>query len=101
VIAVRADAPGLTVGPVLDPAYLRLATPPRQVKTVGPVCQIDWSPPTLAGQRPSHASEQVVGCQRSGQRLTVFVGGGGFIGPADLQTMANVTNVAWSAISGG
>ncbi len=102
VIAVRASAPGVTIGPVLDPSYLGLAKPPRQVMTVGQVsCQISWTPLILAGHAPDPSSEQVIGCQRSGPGLTVFVGGNGFTGPADLQAMVNLTNSAWSAIGGG
>jgi hypothetical protein len=102
VIAVRAAAPGLTIGPVPDPSYLGLATPPRQVKTVGQVaCQIDWTPPTPAGQQPPSSSEQVVSCQRSAPGLTIYVGGSGFIGPADMQAMASVVDAAWSAVTAG
>jgi hypothetical protein len=102
VIAVRAPAPGLTIGPVLNPKYLGLATSTRDTKTVGPVqCQILWSPPTLAGQTPAPPSEIVVGCQRSGPHLTVFVGGGGFTGPAGLAGMVALANSAWSAASAG
>jgi hypothetical protein len=102
VIAVRAEAPGLTLGPVTDPAYLRLATPDREVKTFGEVsCQILWNPPTLEGKTPDPASQYVLNCQRSGSGVTVFVGGSGFVGPADVQAMVGLTNAAWSAVSGG
>ena len=100
VIAVRAATPGLTVGPVLDPKFLGLATPTRETKTVGPVqCQIEWSPPTVAGQTPDPSSERVVGCQRSGSNVTVFVAGSGFAGPSGLATMVGLANSAWSAAS--
>jgi hypothetical protein len=101
VIAVRAGAPGLTIGPVIDAKYLGLATPTREVKTVGSVqCQVDWSPPTVAGQTPPDSSELVVGCQRSGRGLTVFTNGGGFSGQRGLDAMVGLTNAAWSAASG-
>ncbi len=100
VIAVRGATPGLTIGPVLDAKFLGLATPTRETKTVGPVqCQIQWSPPTLAGHTPDPSSEFIAGCQRSGAKLTVFVGGGGFTGPAGLATVVTLTNSAWSAVS--
>ena len=100
VIAVRAATPGLTIGPVQDPKFLGLATPEREVKTVGAVqCQIDWSPPTVAGQTPAPSSELVVACQRSEGRLSVFVASGGFAGPAGLAALVGLTNSAFSAAS--
>jgi hypothetical protein len=102
VIMVRAPSPGLTVGPVVDARFLGLARPEHQVIAVGPVsCQVDWSPPVTAGHSPSPSSEQVVGCQRSGPHLSVFVGGGGFVGPSDLQSMANLVDAAWASVGGG
>ena len=102
VIAVRGPAPGLTIGPVIDAAFLGLATPEREVKTVGAVsCQIFWSPPTVAGRTPPPSSEIVTGCQRSSSGVTVFTGGGAFAGPAGLATMVNLTNAAWTAASAG
>jgi hypothetical protein len=104
VIAVRGSAPGLTIGPVIDAVFLGLATPEREVKTVGEVsCQIFWSPPTVAGRTPPPSSEIVTGCQRSSSGVTVFTGGGGggFAGPAGLATMVNLTNAAWTAASAG
>ena len=100
VIAVRSGAPGLTIGPVIDPAYLGLATPEREVKTVGSVsCEIDWTP-VVAGNKPQPSDEHVGVCERSGSGVTVFVGGGGFSGPADLQSLAGLANQAWSAANG-
>ncbi|HUO73148.1 MAG TPA: hypothetical protein VMU39_20435 [Solirubrobacteraceae bacterium] len=100
VIAVRAPTPALTLGPVISASYLGLATPEREVRTVGAVsCQILWSPPTVAGHTPPSSSEHIVGCQRSTGGLTVFTGGGSFAGPADLQEIVDLTNAAWSAAS--
>jgi hypothetical protein len=102
VIAVRAAAPGLTIGPVVDAKYLGLATAPREVTAVGAVqCQIEWAPITVAGQTPPPSSELVVGCQRSGPRLTVFVGGAGFTGPGGLSAMVGLANAAYAAASSG
>ncbi len=101
VIAVRAAAPGLTVGPVQDAKYLGLATPSREVKAVGSVqCQIDWSPPTVAGQTPPDSSELIDGCQRTGPGVSVFVSGGGFRGQEGLNAMVGLADAAWSAASG-
>jgi hypothetical protein len=101
VIAVRATAPGMTIGPVSDPAFLGLATPEREVKSAGDVsCQIEWLPPTVAGQTAPASSEHVVACQRSASGMTVFTGGSGFTGPSGLQAMAGFTNAAWTAASG-
>ncbi len=97
VIAVRAPAPGLTVGPVLDPGYLGLATAPREVKTVGSVsCEIDWNP-VVAGNKPQPSDEHIGVCERTGSGVTVFVGGSGYEGPTGLQTLAGLANQAWSA----
>lgn len=102
VIAVRAQAPGMTLGPVVSGAFLGLATPEREVKTVGPVsCEILWSPPTVAGKTPDPANEQVVTCQRSAKDATVFVGAAGFKGPGGLRSMARFTEAAWRTVAGG
>lgn len=99
-IAVRSPAPGVTIGPVVDPAYLGLAVPEREVKAVGPVsCEIDWTP-VVAGNKPQPSDEHVGVCERSTSGVTVFVGGGGFSGPAGLQSLAGLANQAWSAASG-
>jgi hypothetical protein len=101
VIAVRAPAPGLTIGPVQNAKFLGLATPEREVKSVGPVsCQIEWSPPTPAGRTPPPSSELVVACQRSGPHVTVYVVGGQFTGPSGLQASADFTNAAFTAAGG-
>lgn len=103
VIAVRASSPGLTTqAPVIDAAFLGLATPEREIKSVGAVsCRIDWVPPTVAGHTAPASSEHVSLCQRSTGGVTVLVGSGGFAGPADLQAMADLTNAAWTAASSG
>jgi hypothetical protein len=100
VIAVRASTPGLTIGPVIDPAYLKQAKPPNGVETVGDVsCEILWDF-VPEGETPKPSTEHVLNCQRSGSALTVFVGGSSFQGPAGLQKMAGLTNAAWTAIAG-
>ncbi len=52
-------------------------------------------------QTPPPSSEPVVGCQRSGPRLTVFVGGGGFTGPGGMSAMVGLANAAWASTSNG
>ncbi len=100
VIAVRSGAPGLTIGPVVDPAYLGLATPEREVKTIGSVsCEIDWTP-VVAGNKPQPSDEHVAVCERSGSTVTVFVGGSGFSGPTGLQSLAGLASQAWSVAGG-
>jgi len=101
VIAVRAEAPGLTIGPVVDPAYFELATPDREVKAFGDVqCEIFWSPPALKGETPNPDDAITQNCRRSGSGTTVFVGGGGFDGAANQQLMVALTNAAWTTVSG-
>jgi hypothetical protein len=100
VVAVRADAPGLTDGPVIDPSYLKQAKPPHDVEAVGDVsCAIIWDF-TPEGQTPKPSSEHVTNCQRSGSGLTVFTGGSSFEGPDGLQAMVDLTNAAFDAVSG-
>jgi hypothetical protein len=100
-IAVRSGAPGLTIGPVIDPASLGLATPEQEVKQVGPVsCAVDWNP-VAAGNRPQPSDEHIAVCERTGPGVTVFVGGGGYSGPAGLQTLSGLADQGWSAVSGG
>ncbi len=104
VIAVRADAPGLTIGPTEDLAsyrsFFRLAYPTDQVTSVGAVsCRVSWAP-TPVGQTPSAEDERTVACQRSARGVTVFVGGSGFTGPSGLQAMAGLTSSALTSVTG-
>jgi hypothetical protein len=100
VIAVRAESPGLTVGPVVDPAYLKLAKPEHEIKDFGDVsCELFWNT-VLEGEEPKPDDETVVRCQRSGSGVTVLVGGNGFKGPDGEQAMVDLTNAAFDAVSG-
>jgi hypothetical protein len=104
VIAVRAEAPGLTVGPTEDLAayrsFFRVAYPLDQVTSVGSVsCHISWVPVPI-GETPKAEDERIAGCQRTAGGVTVFVGGSGFSGPSGLQAMAALTNSAVSSVSG-
>jgi hypothetical protein len=104
VIAVRADAPGLTVGPTEDLAayrsFFRIAYPLDQVTSVGGVsCHISWAPVPV-GETPKAEDERIVGCQRTAGRVTVFVASSGFTGASGLQAMAALTNSAFSSLSG-
>jgi hypothetical protein len=101
VIAVRATYPRLTLGPVLDPAYLGLAAPPQQIKTFGEVeCVIAQMQITVAGRPIDPKNEAATMCQRTGPALTVQVYGGSSIpGPAGEQQMVALTEAAWTAAS--
>ena len=102
VVVVRADAPALTIGPYQDAQYLRLATPTREVKQIGDVqCEINWVPPTVAGQKVDPETEIVTNCQRTGGGRTAFVyGGGAFKGPSGEQQIVGLTDAAWQAAQG-
>ena len=101
VIAVRAPAPALTIGPIEDLPYLQLATPERAVVTVGTAsCEVAWTQITLAGHRPNPADEVALECERTGSDITVFAGGGGsFNGPSGIRDLAALANAAWVAVS--
>jgi outer membrane murein-binding lipoprotein Lpp len=102
VIAVRAEAPGMVVGPVYDPKFLGLENAEREVKAVGEVeCQVNWSPPTPTGTKPDPNSELTSNCQRVGSGVSVFVGSAGYEGPGGLKEMASFTEAAWKAIAEG
>jgi hypothetical protein len=101
VIAVRAEAPGMTIGPVVDPSFLGLAKPEREVRSVGEVeCQIIWSPPVTEGMKPDPSSELTTNCQRSGSGASVFVGASGYEGPGGLKSLSGFTEAAWQAVVG-
>jgi hypothetical protein len=102
VIAVRAEAPGMVIGPVYDPKFLGLENAEREVVSVGPVeCQIAWSPPSPTGTKPDPSSELTTNCQRVGSGVSVFVGSAGYEGPGGLKEMAGFTEAAWKAIAEG
>lgn len=101
VIAVRADAPGMTIGPVEDPSFIGLAKPEREVRSVGEVeCQIVWSPPVTEGTKPDPADELTTNCQRSGSGSTVYTGAAGYEGPSGLKELSSFTDAAWEAVTG-
>jgi hypothetical protein len=102
VIAVRAEAPGMAIGPVVDPKFLGLAKPEREVTSVGEVeCQIVWSPPVIEGDTPEPSSELTTNCQRVGEGATVFVGSAGYEGPSGLKELAAFTEAAWKSVTEG
>jgi len=55
VIAVRAQHPGLTIGPVADPAYLGLAVALERIEVVG-TCSAQWS----SRERPGSGSRLIM-----------------------------------------
>ncbi|MET3807563.1 hypothetical protein ABIB25_004589 [Nakamurella sp. UYEF19] len=101
VIAVRAPSPGLTLGPVADPAILGVAVLPQQIKIFGEVqCEVVQQQTTVAGKPVDPDNVSTVLCQRSGAKLTVRVSGGVFHGPAEQQQMIALTNAVWTALGG-
>jgi hypothetical protein len=99
VIAVRAEAPGITFGPVVDPKDLRLAKPQNEVQKIGEVeCLVFWLP-VPEGQTPPGDQPNVRQCQRVGSGVTVFVYGSGFNGPAGVEAMAKLTDDAFAAVT--
>jgi hypothetical protein len=102
VIAVRASAPRLTIGPVVDPASLEQGANNRDTRTMGQVtCEINREDFTPKGQEPDPSKEHVTLCERTGPKATVFVGGSGFVGAADFLTMVNITDSVFNAVAGG
>lgn len=99
-IAVRATYPGLTNGPVVDPAYLGVAVAPQQIRSFGDVQCLVASATTAAGQQPDPEQMFTTVCQRTGRALTVFIHGGHFTGTDGQQSMVSLTNAAWTAIAG-
>jgi hypothetical protein len=93
-IAVRAKAPGLTTGPVPDPADLKLAQNQQDVVTVGDAqCLVYHTATTPEGQTPDPADDRTGLCQRTGPDGTAFVygnaGGDNGTTQADMVKMAD------------
>lgn len=100
VIAVRAPSPGLTLGPVGDPATLAVAVLPQQIKVFGEVrCQVAQEQITPAGKPVDPSLDLTVLCQRSSANLTVRVSGSPFQGADGQQSIVALTNAAWTALS--
>ena len=100
VIAVRATYPGLTNGPVIDPAYLKLAVAPQRIQVFGEVQCLVASGSTRAGQQPDPKQMFTGVCQRTGPALTVLVYGGNFSGNDGQQAIVSATNAVWTAVAG-
>lgn len=102
VIAVRATYPGLTNGPVTDPAYLGLSVAPQRIQSFGEVqCLLFQSGGTPAGQQPDPTELYTTLCQRSGPALTIqLFAGAGFAGLESQQTLVNLTNSTWTTLTG-
>ena len=100
VVAVRAGYPGLTIGPVVDPAFLGLAVAQQQVKSFGDVdCVVAQADLTQAGSPVDPATDLTTMCQRTSGALTVQVYGQSFKGAADQQSMVQLTRSAWAAVA--
>jgi hypothetical protein len=99
VVAVRADAPGITYGRVSDAESLGLAKPPQEVVEAGGAeCLVRWEP-VPAHQDVDPSAQRVEYCQRSGGGVTVFVYGGPFEGPEGLAQAGELATAAWEAVS--
>jgi len=100
VIAVRAPSPGLTLGPVMDPADLGLAIDDHTVQLFGDVSCAVYNGAVVAGQKVNPASLTYEQCQRTGPHLSVFVYGGGFEGNTGRDAIVALTNAAYNAVTG-
>ncbi|SDP48580.1 hypothetical protein SAMN04515671_4448 [Nakamurella panacisegetis] len=101
VIAVRAGSPGLTLGPVTDPAYLGLAVNQQEIKTFDQIsCRVVHPETTTAGHPIDPGNSLTAACQRSDGALTVQVFSSGFDGAEGQQQMIALTNAAWAAVQG-
>jgi hypothetical protein len=101
VVAVRAPTPGLTVGPVADPADLGLAMDMSTVESFGDVsCVVYTEEQTLAGHPVPPSSLTYGQCLRSGPHLSVFVWGGGFDGNSGRTAIVALTDAAYNAVAG-
>ena len=100
VIAIRTNAPGITIGPYEDIKYLRLAIADRFVQRFGDVqCAIQTGLMTTAGRKPDLSEEVPFLCQRTANGVTVMIGGGGFEGPAGVQRIVALTDAAGQAVA--
>jgi hypothetical protein len=100
-IAIRTNAPGITIGPYEDPKYLGLAIAPRFVQRFGDVqCAIQTGLTTVAGHKPDLSEEVPYLCQRTANGVTVMTGGGGFEGPAGVKRLVALTDAAGRAVHG-
>ena len=102
VVAVRAQAPGLTIGPLSDPADLGLAAAQQEVVHVGDVdCNLVRQTLVAAGKPVDPQQERTVSCQRTGAGLTVIVTGNTGDGPSGQRQMVRATDEAWEAVDAG
>lgn len=104
VIAVRSDSPGLFNGPVADPATLGLASSPSipELVTVGDVeCYRIATQTVKQGAQVADEDLSTTICHRSGDELSVWVHGTAFRGSAGTTVLAQLTDQAFAAVSGG
>lgn len=101
VVAIRDDAPGLTVGVVSDPADLGLAVPQREVIEVdGVECVIFRTLNTVEGAEEDPEDRTTPVCQRSEDGFTVMVHGPTARGQDGQDRMVDLTNAAFDELSG-
>ena len=97
---VTAASPGLTLGPVGDPADLGLAVNLASIVDVGDAqCEVNTGSPVPTGSTPDPEKAFTTRCQRTGPGLTVMVYGVGN-GTDGHQQMVDLMDAAWSAVGG-
>lgn len=100
VIAVGAQSPGLTIGPVSDPTDLGLAVSMTTVSQDGQVqCVVNAGGAVPSGQQVDPAKAITTQCQRTGPGLTVMVFAN-VTGTAGHRDMVDLTNASWTAAGG-
>jgi hypothetical protein len=98
VIAVRAQSPGLTDGPVSDPSSLGLAVSQRAVIHEGDVaCTVVQNTVVAAGEPVDPANSLYARCERTGPGLTVIISNGDFTGDEGRRAIIKLTNAAFEA----
>lgn len=97
VIAVRAESPGLTDGPVSDPSSLGLAVSQRAVVQEGDVsCIVAQDQVTIAGEPVDPANSRYARCERTEPGLTVIVDSN-FTGDDGRRAIIELTDAAFDA----
>ncbi len=100
VIAVRAQAPGLTLGLVTDPAEQGLVANYQEVRSHGDAQCLVINQPIAKGQPADDSKMTVARCQKASKSLTVWVSGSGFTGPQGMTDMVDLVDHAYSAVAG-
>ena len=100
VVAVRAATPGLTIGPVSDPADLGLKVNMREIVTQGDAqCTIAHTTMTSAAEAVDTSTQITTVCQKSAGGVTVQVFGN-LTGTEGLTTTVALVDEAWTKVTG-